>query len=286
MPSDATEAHLSHLALGVAAPGAVAAFYERVVGLSIDERLPGDVVRLGWGQGFHALELRPGTGIHHVGLALPDAGAIERLAGRLRGRDVAVDELPAGDGHPEGITFRDPDGNTIEAHGPVDRSGEHNADPGRRPVRIHHVTFATPDVAAMVAFYESALGFRVSDRMGDVFVWMRCNREHHTIAVVQAPEAGLDHYAYELDSWGDLKTWCDELAVRDVPITWGPGRHGPGNNLFVMFDDAAGHRVELCCEMERYWDDVAEYVPRRWAPGAKTINLWGPAPAWRDRLAS
>jgi hypothetical protein len=73
------------------------------------------------------------------------------------------------------------------------------------------------------------------------------------------------------------------LARRDVPLTWGPGRHGPGNNLFVMFDDPDGRHVELSCEMERFWDDLADYAepPRRWGRTQRTVNLWGPVPPWR-----
>jgi catechol 2,3-dioxygenase-like lactoylglutathione lyase family enzyme len=179
----------------------------------------------------------------------------------------------------------DPDGHRVEFHGPGDRAGEGLADGGRRPVRIHHATFASPNVERMVNFYVDVLGFRVSDRMGDVFAWLRSNREHHTVAVVQAEAPGLDHYAYEVGGWDDLKTWCDELAVRDVPLTWGPGRHGPGNNLFVMFDDPAGNRIELSAEMERYWDELADYTPRQWRPSTKTINLWGVAPSWRSPVA-
>jgi len=119
--------------------------------------------------------------------------------------------------------------------------------------------------------------------MGDQFVWLRCNREHHTVAIVQAPEVGLDHYCYEIPDWASLKTWCDELANTGVPVRWGPGRHGPGNNLFIMFDDPDGVHIELNCEVERFWDDRAEYppVPRRWDVSDRTVNLWGGAPDWR-----
>jgi catechol 2,3-dioxygenase-like lactoylglutathione lyase family enzyme len=286
MTSVIQKAALSHVGLGVEDPPATAAFYARTLGLAVSETLADGTIRLGWGRGFHALELAPGDGLHHFGLELADDDGLAALTDRLQaggvpatGEEVAGDHLPV-------LVFRDPDGHRIEAHGPIDRSGEHAADPGRRPVRIHHVTLASPAIHRQVAFYEGVLGFRVSDRMGDVFAWLRCNQEHHTVAVVEADDAGLDHYAYEIDSWAGLKTWCDELAARDVPLTWGPGRHGPGNNLFVMFDDPAGNHVELSCEMERYWDDMAEYEPRRWAPGPRTINLWGPAPAWRSRVAA
>jgi catechol 2,3-dioxygenase len=277
-------AALSHIALGVEDPRATAAFYARTLGLAVSETLADGTIRLGWGRGFHALELAPGDGLHHFGLELPDEATLAALAARLDAHGVRSEHLD-GD-HPPVLAFRDPDGHRIDAHGPVDRSGEHAADPGRRPIRIHHVTLASAAIAEQVAFYEDVLGFRVSDRMGDVFVWLRCNQEHHTVAIVEADAPGLDHYAYEIDSWASLKTWCDELAAHDVALQWGPGRHGPGNNLFVMFDDLDGNHVELSCEMERFWDDAAHYVPRRWEPGPKTINLWGPAPAWRSRVAA
>jgi catechol 2,3-dioxygenase-like lactoylglutathione lyase family enzyme len=272
---------LSHVGLAVDDPPAAASYYARTLGLVVSETLADGTIRLGWGQGFHALELTGGDGLAHFGLELCDEAGLAALESRLQAHGVpAAREELAGD-HLPVLAFRDPDGHRVEAHGPVDRSGEHAADPGRRAVRIHHVTLASPALAEQVAFYEQVLGFRVSDRMGEVFAWLRCNQEHHTVAVVEADEAGLDHYAYEIDSWASVKTWCDELAARDVPLQWGPGRHGPGNNVFVMFDDLDGNRVELSCEMERYWDDRAQCEPRDWAPGAKTVNLWGPVPAWR-----
>jgi hypothetical protein len=122
--------------------------------------------------------------------------------------------------------------------------------------------------------------------MGGVFTWLRSDRAHHTVAIVAAAERRLDHYSYDVDGWADFKTWCDELAARDVRVTWGPGRHGPGNNLFIMFSDPAGFRVELSAEMERFWDDRARYEPRDWTPAPETVNLWGPAPSWRDEVTA
>ena len=281
-----TRAFLSHLSLAVADPSAVAFFYAENLGMSVDEELADGAVRLGWGQGFHALELREGEGLDHVGLSLPSAEALAELEARVVSHGVAVERREGDGNHPDAIVVRDPDGQTIELHGPVDRSGEHAADPGRRPVRIHHVTFGTTSVANQVAFYQEVLGFRTSDLMENVFAWMRCNREHHTVAVVDAERPGLDHYCYEVDSWESLKIWCDELASRDVRITWGPGRHGPGNNLFIMFDDPAGNRIELSCEMERFWDETVDYSGRTWSISDRTLNLWGPMPTWRDRVSA
>jgi len=56
-------------------------------------------------------------------------------------------------------------------------------------------------------------------------------------------------------------------------------------NSFVFFDDPAGNRIELSCEMERFWDETVDYRGRRWSISDRTLNLWGPMPSWRDRVS-
>jgi catechol 2,3-dioxygenase-like lactoylglutathione lyase family enzyme len=269
---------LAHVAMRVEDVAALAAFYEEILGLVKQETLPDGRVRLGWGTGHHAVELVPGSpGFDHFAFEIPDRGELDALAQRV---DADWEECD-GD-HPRAAVTRDPDGHRIEFLGRVDRSGERITDSRRRPVRIQHLTLGSPQRAAMVAFYSEVVGFRVSDHMGDVFTWLRSDSAHHTLGIVAAGEPGLDHYSYDLTCWDDFKFWCDELASRGVQIGWGPGRHGPGNNLFVIFEDTAGHRVELSAEMERFWDDRSEQQPRRWEPRPETVNLWGPTPAWRE----
>lgn len=279
-----TRAYLSHVGLRVPETEALQRFYQDVVGMSVHEEVE-ETLRLGWGLGHHALEVSHGeVGLDHFALELPNPGQLDALTDRLESLGVTITEGKPVGNHPATFEIEDPDGNRIELHGPVDRSGEHAADSGRRPVRIDHVTLATRSMESMVAFYVETLGFRVSDRMEDKFTWLRCNREHHTVAIVESDDPrGLDHYAFELHGWEDFKTWCDELAVRDVSVRWGPGRHGPGNNLFIFFDDSAGFHIELSSEMERYWDDWVDYTPRIWEVNPRTTNLWGgPSADWRE----
>ncbi|MET9913756.1 VOC family protein [Streptomyces sp. NPDC006476] len=49
--------------------------------------------------------------------------------------------------------------------------------------------------------------------------------------------------------WDEFKLWCDHFARQDVPVAWGPSRHGIGDALFIMFHDAAGYLIEFCAEM-------------------------------------
>jgi catechol-2,3-dioxygenase len=291
-------AAVSHLGLGTPNPRALAAFYERTVGLQLREAVgtPSTVasgvdheagdsapIQLGWGAtGHHVLELLPGeAGLDHFGVEIPDQADLLRLRERLQAHGVGTTELNS----PElsGFSIDDPDGNCIHLHGRIDRTGEHTADPGRRPIRYQHATLATANLTKMISFYVDILGFRLTDRMGDVFAWLRAGRDHHIIAIVDTGAGGdIDHYSYDVSCWEDFKTWCDRLAELKVPISWGPGRHGPGNNLFIMFDDPDGRHVELSAEMERFWDDLSAYEPRVWTPDAVTVNLWGgQIPSWR-----
>jgi catechol-2,3-dioxygenase len=240
-------------------------------------------VRLGWGRGQHALELTAGdAALDHFAIEVPDQRELEALIRHAEERGTDVSERPADEGQPDSFVIVDPEGRRVEFHGRVDRAGEHNADPGRRPVRIQHITLAATDHASVVDFYVETLGFTVSDWMGDAFAWLRCGTEHHTVAIVRSEAVSrIDHFSFDLDSWHDFKVLSDRLSEQGYELSWGPGRHGPGNNLFLMFDDPAGYHVELSSEMEHYFDELAEYTPRVWTPSTRTVNLWGSVPSWR-----
>jgi catechol 2,3-dioxygenase len=272
---------LSHVALRTPDLEAMTRFYVATMGLIPEpERVDQPEVRLGWGQGHHALELLEGPkGLDHVGLEIGDPGGHVALAERLRTRGVEVREIDDG----ATVCVHDPDGNAVHLHGRVSRAGEHGADPGRRPIRIQHATLATATIEPMIEFY-LGLGFRLTDRMGGVFAWLRSNVEHHSVAIVDVGRSGdLDHYSFDLDSWDDFKVWADRVSDLGVIVQWGPGRHGPGNNLFLFFDDPDGNHIELSAEMERFFDDRARYEPRIWSAEPKTINLWGgQLPLWRS----
>ncbi|WP_414941707.1 VOC family protein [Amycolatopsis sp. cmx-11-51] len=278
-----TRTAVSHLGLRVPDLAAAVDFYQRILGLVADEPTARDRVRLGWGTGHHVLELTEGgQGLTHYGFEVRDENGIDGIAERLSTAGHPVAELDRSylDGAPgdaRGITVADPHGTPVHFHTAVARHGEGAGDTGRRPVKYQHITLGTDDVSAMVAFFVDTVGFRVSDQLDDGgFAWLRSDRDHHTLAAVDVGRGGdIDHYSFDLARWEDFKTWCDRLTDEAVDVTWGPGRHGPGNNLFVFFDDPAGNHIELSAEMEKFHDDRVAYTPRRWKPTPRTVNLWG-----------
>lgn len=278
----------SHIGFQVPDVEKTADFYCRVMGMFRHEA-PEGIVRLGWGAGHHVIDLVEGEKkLLHYGFEVRDAGGVQLIRDRLTAAGIAFEEISSdvldeSVGAPEGILVRDPDGNDVHFHGPVLRSGENAADTGRRPIKFQHVTVGTPDAKRMVSFFLDILGFRLTDQLNDDrFFWVRSNRDHHTLAIVQIGVSALDHYSYDLAQWEDFKAWCDRITELGVKVQWGPGRHGPGNNLFIFFDDPAGNHIELSAEMEKYHDDRAVIQERVWTPNPETINVWGgQLPSWR-----
>jgi len=104
--------------------------------------------------------------------------------------------------------------------------------------------------------------------------FLRSDPEHHSVAIFQAPHSRLDHHCYETTCWNDIRDWADHFTSLRVPIWWGPGRHGPGNNLFFMVHDPDGNNLEFSAELEHMPIDAK---PREWPHEERTLNLWGSA---------
>ena len=83
----------------------------------------------------------------------------------------------------------------------------------------------------------------------------------------------MDHHSYEAGDWGYIRDWCDHFASHDIQLDWGPGRHGPGNNLFVFITDPDGNWIEVSAELEVIYDrGVVD-----WPQHPRTLNKWGRA---------
>jgi len=143
---------------------------------------------------------------------------------------------------------------------------------------LQHLTFASEDVVSFQNFYENKLGFQVTDRViknngGLATCFTTSNHEHHTIACFKSSKKGMDHHSYEAGDWNFIKNWCDHFASNNIKLMWGPGRHGPGNNLFVFIEDLDGNWIEISAELET----VHGRPVKNWPQEERTLNLWGNA---------
>ncbi|MGW4488685.1 VOC family protein [Amycolatopsis sp. NPDC004368] len=161
--------------------------------------------------------------------------------------------------------------------------------PAHRPTKLGHLAAFTPSLNRIQGFYEDLLGFRWSDTIGDFFVFLRCNADHHAANFLQSAKfSGMHHVAYEMRDLNHLQTTLDHLARHDVRLHWGPGRHGPGHNVFTYHRDPDGNTVELFTQLDQMIDESAGYfeprpwhedrpqVPKTWEVDIATANAWGP----------
>ncbi|MBH68171.1 MAG: hypothetical protein CMM58_07450 [Rhodospirillaceae bacterium] len=173
------------------------------------------------------------------------------------------------------FTVVDPDGNKIcFGVGTEPTDGLQGLDG-----RLQHVVVASSDIKGMMEYYQQVLGFLPSDIVSAqdgrvTAAFYRSDPEHHSFATFAADTKGFDHCAFETPSWNHIRDWADHLAALDIPIWWGPGRHGAGNNLFFMVLDPDGNKIELSAELELMDSD---HPLRYWPHDRRTLNLWGNA---------
>lgn len=270
--SEIGQARLHHILLHSESPGELVPFYRDVMHMDFAER---DGIHVGTGhQRCIMLSEGPWRALGFGAYTFADRAQLGRLHARLEdaGAEPGPSPCPV---LTDGFLVRDPDGNRLVfGIEPVTRAGQ----PDPLAARLQHLVVATDDMQPMLDFYTSTLGFNVSDRVRDEAGGLRAcfvhsDEEHHSFAFFKAPVKRLDHHAYEAGTWDLIRDWADHMSHFDIPLKWGPGRHGPGNNLFFMVNDPDGNWVELSAELEII---TPEREVGLWPHTEKSLNLWGP----------
>lgn len=266
---------------------AARAFYEELWGLEA-VAWEGDAVYLrGSGSEHHIVVLRKAEApcLARVNLGAPDRAVVdtlyeefERAGGRRTSKPAQLDEPGGG----YGFSFVDPEGRTFAVIADVRRHDEL----GTRadvPVKISHVVLSSTDADAAATFYRDRFGFRIRDRTKTI-AFLGCNTDHHSLAFARGKQAALHHVAFELPTIDAVMRGAGRLKRQGVPLEWGVGRHGPGNNVFAYFFDSIGYVIEYTTEMQQV-DDAAYHVgtPEDWDRPANS-DQWGVAGAPSSRF--
>ena len=291
---------IGHVALRVPDLDAAVTHATTILGLCEVERQDGTVY-LTCDEQHHTLQLIASDvpGFDHVALEATSIGGLEELQTTLRREGIALRaEQPPEPGLARAIRFFAPSGHLFEVFVPgtpgLSQESGNNAQarrvgyvsasdffngPGIRPRRLGHALLKCERVEEMQDFLTRVLGFRLSDRaLGGDIVWLRCGSDHHTLNLARGRN-GLHHYAWEVESWADLERLGDHLVANNQTLFWGPGRHGPGNNLFAYFLDPGGAVVEYFADLQRI-DHEASHQPQDWTADPNWNNRWGlPPPA-------
>lgn len=280
---------LGHVGFRSPDPARLVEYYSTVLRFEVVERTP-QATFLSTGPDHHCVVIEPGPTQARVTVGYELAGTVTDAERRLRaaGYDCSrrTDIAP---GTPDVLVLTEP-GTGVALHLYQGQDPGHvEPDFGTRPSKLGHVAAYTPRLGPLQAFYQDLLGFRWSDTIGDFFVFLRCNADHHAANFMQSAKfEGMHHVAYELRDLTHMQLTLDHLARHGYRLHWGPGRHGPGHNIFSYHRDPDGNVIELFTQLDvildeekgyfepRPWhEDVPQY-PKTWEVDLANANAWGP----------
>jgi catechol 2,3-dioxygenase-like lactoylglutathione lyase family enzyme len=284
---------IDHYALTVPSLAQARHFFES---FGLDVEASDDQLNLSAADGLRWAKILPGAA---KSLAYLSFNCYEHDFQRLRQQ---VEELGAhfveGDG--AGFWFHDPHGNLLQVKIGSKTMPDHKLDTTRvsvtgemggegvrgvgtrdqvpriKPARLSHVLLFSPDVPASIAFYEQALGLRLSDKSQDIIAFMHAPHgcDHHLVAFVKSSAKGWHHAAWEVQNIDQVGAGAFQMAAAGYKDGWGTGRHSLGSNYFHYVRDPWGSFCEYSAEM----DYIAEGVV--WPTGdfqpENSLYLWGP----------
>ncbi|NLU82229.1 VOC family protein [Rhodococcus sp. HNM0569] len=272
---------LRSVSLGVPDPVTSRDFYHEVWGLStVDEDSDRYWLRA-TGTEHHVLRLvaHDTNALDRIAFAVATRSEVDEAARRLEKLGIPLLTPPgplddAGGGY--GLQLVDPEGRCIELS--ADTFAVASAEPaGRRavPRKIAHVVLNTTDIDRLADFYVEVLGMRISDWSEHQMTFLRCNSDHHVIALNQAAWPSVNHVAYEMQSLDHFMRGIGSLKRHGIAPQWGPGRHGPGDNTFSYFTDPAGLVCEYTSEVAQIDEDA--WLCRTWRRTPELSDQWGTA---------
>jgi catechol 2,3-dioxygenase-like lactoylglutathione lyase family enzyme len=264
-------ARLHHIQIATQRLPEMTAFYQRGFGYEV-RHLDNGVYLAGGERRLLLAQGRPKS-VTLAAFALPDAERLKALRKHVRSQNISLLAAPTPLFREGAFAVEDPEGRQIIFGLPEPEPPRTDALPGR----LQHIVVTTLDLPRVRSFYREALGFVESDRVLTnegvlTTVFLRSDPEHHSLAIFRADEIRLDHHSLEVPDWNAIRDWGDHFGRLEVPMAWGPGRHGPGNNLFFMIYDPDRNWVELSAELEHM---PAEMPSREWPHTERTLNLWG-----------
>lgn len=230
------------------------AFYQDMWGLTLAHQENGTALLRGTGAEPFLYGLRddPTYGIEYIHFAMPDRAAMDALHAQALAGGATVLGAPAPfDDWPGGYGFEvlDPDQRRIRFR--AEARENPLIDDWAKPRKVSHVVLNSPDMERAQAFYTDILGFRVSDYSADQMVFLRSGTDHHSIALVRAQYPSVNHVAFEMPTIDEFMRGIGRMKQKGHVPTWGPGRHGPGNNPFAYFVSPSGFVIEFTSEVQQ-----------------------------------
>lgn len=135
---------------------------------------------------------------------------------------------------------------------------------GIAPLRLGHVAIISTEAERLMTFVQDFLGFRFTDTIEGIANFYTCNRDHHVLNILNAPDNRIHHIAFQLKGNAAHPMACDVLRERGVKVEWGPARHTAGHNLAGYHFDPDRVLIELYTDMDVYLPEVDMCEARPW----------------------
>ncbi|MGJ5001586.1 VOC family protein [Bradyrhizobium sp. HKCCYLRH2060] len=257
------------------------AFYRQTWGLERVAEARGIVYLRATGSDHHVVALHQSqrTELKAVTFRLAESSDFDAVSRNAIHEGATLIAAPAPNPGPDGgviMSLRGPEGGVLRF---VHDDLRHDARPPRPelPERLAHVNLNSTDVDRTAAFYENALGFKLTDRSA-AMAFVRCNSDHHAVVIAAAKVNGLNHVAFLMPTWEGVMRGAGRMIDAGHPIAWGVGRHGPGDNVFAYFIDPVGTVIEYTAEVLQVDDDYVVRGPEHWVWPPGRTDQWGIAP--------
>jgi catechol 2,3-dioxygenase-like lactoylglutathione lyase family enzyme len=228
-----------------------------------------------------------------VGFAVRSRADVDTLAERLRAKGVEfVHDTQALSGFSGGYGFRvfDGDGRVVEfSTGYETRTARKIREREPIPAKLSHVVFNSADLNRTVQWYVDHLDFTISDSLVrpdgvDMMHFIRCNPNHHSIAVAMGPHHSLHHISFEMRGVEEWMRGAGKILRAGTRMIWGPGRHNAGDNTFAYFLDPAGNTIEYTTELSIV-DDDTWVAHKHDISQLSTQDQWGTAQEMSELVA-
>ena len=254
-------------------------FYTKIWHLAVAARADKASYLRATGANHHVLALHEAPGparIRNVTLRARSLAALHEVAqavlqsgGRVVQPVGPLDEPGGG----TAITVADGDGRIFRlVHGDMQHADA--SEVRDRPMRLAHVVLNSHDVAATQRFMERVFDFSLSDRTR-IMAFMRCNSDHHSIALGDTDNDALNHIAFLMPDLESVMRGGGRMRDAGFGIEWGPGRHGPGDNAFNYFVGPFDVVIEYTAEVEQVDDSYQARQPSEWTWPPGRVDQWG-----------
>lgn len=135
-------------------------------------------------------------------------------------------------------------------------------------LRPGHVQIRVLDMNEAVGFYRDVLGLEEMgrDASGRVYLKAWDERDHHSIILRQADQAGMDFFAFKVDSAATLDKLEADLRQYGLSTSRIPAGDLLETGERVRFEIPSGHQIELYAQKTFVGSDLGQKDPKPYSP--------------------